>query len=222
MTMRKWIMSLVLCAALAFGFVLMPVRATADEPATVTKTVNYVDEYGVTQEVEATVLTGSEPTGYHGTSSGFLYFVPLGEESETTWYVAEKDISYAGNDGFKLNMELMGDVRIIVADGKTLSVQNEIVGATHDWTQSYTLSIYGQSAQTGTVSASLVNIDTLNLYSGGLNTAAFNNGSSTVNIKGGTLNVSGDVTCETLDISGGTTVIGGTARAARACGGQRL
>ena len=116
--------------------------------------------------------------------------VPLGADSGSApvWYVVDQDVNYSRDDSFKLNMELKGDVRIIVADGATLSVEGEIADGT--------LSVYGQTNGTGRLEAGSVRLP-----------------SGAVSVYGGELTVAGNVSCGELNISGGVTSIGGQAAA---------
>ena len=174
------------------------------------ETVNYVDENGTEYSVQAFVLTGEEKKEYHSTSSGFYYFVSLGDDtgSAPVWYVVDQDVSYSRDDSFKLNMELKGDVRIIVADGATLSVEGEIADGT--------LSVYGQTNGTGRLEAGSVisRSGAVSVYGGGLSAGSISiSDERFLIIKNGTLTVTGDVSCGELNISGGVTSIGGQAAA---------
>ena len=69
---------------------------------------------------------------------------------EAGWYVVNSDISYTGT------VALGGNVNIILADGKTMSVGTEnerISDGSCIRGYNYALAIYGQSAQTGTLNA---------------------------------------------------------------------
>ena len=133
--------------------------------------VNYVDENGDPQSVEALVLTGEEPVEYRSIG-GFYYYTPLGRESDypsepaVTWYVVKNDIDFSLVESSDRNIELTGDVRIIVADGATLTVQGQITGGK--------LSVYGQTAGTGKIIADSVNTTT-DVCSAELSVGSFNN-----------------------------------------------
>ena len=174
------------------------------------ETVSYVDEYGVPQTVEAIQLTGAENQNYHSTSSGFYYYVPLGADSGSApvWYVVDQDVNYSRSDSFRLNLELKGDVRMIVSDGATLSVEGEIADGT--------LSVYGQTDGTGRLEAGSVisRSGAVNVYGGELSTGSISiSDENSLIIKNGKLTVTGNVSCGHLDISGGVTTISGKARA---------
>lgn len=174
------------------------------------ETVNYVDENGTEYFVQAFVLTGEEKKEYHSTSSGFYYFVSLGADSGSApvWYVVDRNVSYSRSDSFKLNLELKGDVRMIVSDGATLSVEGEIADGT--------LSVYGQTHGTGRLEAGSVisRSGAVNVYGGELSTGSILiSDEKSLIIKNGKLTVTGNVSCGHLDISGGVTSIGGQAAA---------
>ena len=87
----------------------------------------YVDADGNTQTTNATPLTGTENT--------------LGTNNETTWYVVSSDIS------FDHQVKFYGDVRLILSDGKTMTMtQTDAYKLCID---AYSLTIYGQSGGTG-------------------------------------------------------------------------
>ena len=145
---------------------------------------SYIDENGEEQTVGAIVLTGDEAEDYHTTSSGFYFYTALGDASDLPiWYVVNQDTSLYHDENFKRNIELTGDVRIIVADGATFTVQGEIKGGS--------LSVYGQTNDTGKVVADkITNYGNVKVCSGGLT-------------------VANTVSCNALAIYSGTTNIAG-------------
>ena len=145
---------------------------------------SYIDENGEEQTVGAIVLTGDEAEDYHTTSSGFYFYTALGDASDLPiWYVVNQDTSLYHDENFKRNIELTGDVRIIVADGVTFTVQGEIKDGS--------LSIYGQTNGTGKVVADkITNYGNVKVCSGGLT-------------------VANTVSCNALAIYSGTTNIAG-------------
>lgn len=167
--------------------------------------VSYVDELGVTHSVAATILTGAEFRHYHAGYFG----VVLGEDNEDTWYALKDNVTYS-DEYLHTYLELRGDVHLIVADGTTLSVKGKIERGSLDNGAIDTLSIYGQTNLTGTVSVGEVRCNNLYLYSAKLTAGSVYN--NRVDIKGGTLAVNGNVSTTVLDISGGTTTISGTAQ----------
>ena len=172
------------------------------------KTVSYIDECGLAQTVEAIPLTGTENQDYHSTSSGFYYYVSFGDYtgSAPVWYVVDRDV-FSRDDYFELNMELKGDVRMIVSDDATLSVEGEIADGT--------LSVYGQTNGTGRLEAGSVisRSGAVSVYGAELSAGSLNGNGADINVKNGKLTVTGDVNCGILDISGGVTSIGGQAAA---------
>ncbi len=92
----------------------------------------YIDENGTRHDGKATVLTGGGAT----------------ELAEGT-YVVNSDIEYTGT------ITLTGDVILILGDGKTMTVNTSgigIYGGGGDGFSSKNLTIYGQTAQGGTLS----------------------------------------------------------------------
>ena len=167
------------------------------------ETVSYVDELGKASSAEATILTGAEFIEYYDHS----YRVVLGEENADTWYAVKSNVIYSRE--LDTHLVLRGNVHLIVADGATLEVKSSIKGGSYN--QIDTLSIYGQTGQSGTVSAGAVDCDTLNLYSGKLAASSVCDVNDTVGIKGGTLDVSGNVEAGTLEIIGGIANVKGKA-----------
>ena len=114
---------------------LLAVLTTATAWAQDTEPVSYIDADGNQQIVPATVLTGSE--------------TELGSNGTTKWYVVNSDISYSGA------INCYGNVNIILADGYTMTVNNNdgIFGVgTND-----ILTIYGQTLGTGTLDITATN-----------------------------------------------------------------
>ena len=147
-------------------------------------TVSYIDADGNPQSHEAIVLTGSETT--------------LGTPGQTTWYVVNSDIAHSGS------IDCISNVNIILADGKTMTVNG---GNNSAFLIQNTLTIYGQSGQSGILNAST---SISNEMSGAIYS---NDGSFIVN--GGTINV----TCSTMSGKGiytkYLTINGGTAACSR-------
>ncbi len=115
--------------------------------------ITYVDADGKTAYcLDYTVLTGNETT------------------LDAGWYVVNSDISYTGT------ITLNGDVNIILADGKTMSVNSPKDGIYGKG--SSTLTIYGQTLGTGTLDVTGTNNGIL-YYAGN------------VVIRGGTVNATG-------------------------------
>ena len=145
---------------------------------------SYIDENGDTQTVGAIVLTGNEPEQYY--TGPFYYYTALGDASDMPiWYVVNQDVSFIheNDNWFSRNIILTGDVRFIVADGATLTVQGEIKDGS--------LSIYGQTNGTGKVVADkITNYGNVKVCSGGLT-------------------VANTVSCNALAIYSGTTNIAG-------------
>lgn len=164
--------------------------------------VSYIDENGEEQTVQATVLTGFESQDFYEDNMR----VVLGDDDTDTWYFVPESVTYAhGGQGFQTNLFLRGHVHLIVADGKTLNVQKGIIHNSYD---GGTLSVYGQTAQTGRIASNGFTAGELNVCSGGLTVKSINN--NTVNVKNGVLTVNGNVSTGNMTISGGTTKITGS------------
>ena len=99
------------------------------------ESVKYIDKNGDEQTVDATPLLGGGAT-------------TLTEG----WYVVNDNISYTGM------ITLEGDVNIILADGKTMTVTNTGTGYEDYaiYSKEKALNIYGQSLGTGTLTATAV------------------------------------------------------------------
>ena len=151
------------------------------------RTVSYVKADGTTGSADALPLTGSS------TST-----VTLGSDGETTWYVVNSDVGYK-------RIELVGDVHLILCDGKTMTAYggsaSAIIG---DYRYSNSLTIYGQSAGTGTLQAMCGEGNGIS--------------SNAITINGGTVNAEGG---DYFDISAGGNVIinGGNVSATGNSGG---
>jgi len=111
----------------------------ADVTVTALLSFTYIDENGVEQTHAATIIDGNQTN------------LPGG------WYVVNSDVALTT----KLNFT--GDTHLILADGKTLSIDasgdsdpnNFYLGLScRDGSTSYALTIYGQAAGTGKVTAS--------------------------------------------------------------------
>ena len=94
----------------------------------------YIDENGTSYNVTATVLTGSETS--------------IGTAGETTWYVVNSDITYNGKISY------LGYPSLILADGKTMTVNNNGDEPAIEGNQATKLTIYGQTLGSGSLVAS--------------------------------------------------------------------
>lgn len=111
------------------------ITATFKEKSKNTAALRYIDANGETQTKnagEVYILDGTE--------------ISLGKTGETTWYVVNEDINYATYSSANCYLQLNGEVHLILADGKKMTVGKSdnpggkvgIVGS------SYSLTIYGQ------------------------------------------------------------------------------
>ena len=106
-------------AAMTLALIMTCATAWAQEVQTY-----YIDENGTRHDVTATVLTGNE--SYIGTSN------------QTKWYVVNSNINYSSS------LNCYGNVNIILADNKTMTVNSSTIIAED-------LTIYGQSEQSGSL-----------------------------------------------------------------------
>ena len=152
--------------------VLTTMTAWAD-----TETVSYIDVDGTTKTADAF------PLGDWGFS--------LGGDGQETWYYVDNDITY------NRTINCLGDVHIILADGKTLTITSNDGNGID--VNDGSLTIYGQEFGTGTLNAT-----------GGR--FGINSNSGNITISGGTVNATGGNAGINSD-SGTITICGGTVNA---------
>ena len=109
-------------AAMTLALILACAAAWADNVSTY-----YIDENGTRHDVTATVLTGNE--------------IYIGTSNQTKWYVVNSNINYSSS------LNCYGNVNIILADNKTMTVNSSTINAVD-------LTIYGQSEQSGSLNVS--------------------------------------------------------------------
>lgn len=165
----------------------MPTSDVTVTAATFLEQVTYYDPTAEgdnkTKTVFATPLTGNETTLAAG------------------WYVVNKDVDYTTVTNNNV-LKATGDVNLILADGKTMSIgseENPVEGRGINFNSTAALAIYGQG---GTTEGSL------NIYTGG--TYSSIQGEVDITIYGGNLTVDG-----TLSTNGKFTIHGGTFTDAR-------
>ena len=95
----------------------------------------YIDENGTRHDVTATVVT--------------TYMDDLGTDGETTWYVVNENIFLYGSNE---QTHLHGNVNLILADGCELQSAAGSNGPDDGFRGSGNLTLYGQTASTGTLS----------------------------------------------------------------------
>ena len=96
----------------------------------------YIDENGTRHDVTATVVT--------------TYMDNLGTDDETTWYVVNENVFLY--DGSNNQTCLHGNVNLIIADGCELKPASGSSGSSDGFRGSGNLTLYGQTAGTGTLS----------------------------------------------------------------------
>ena len=145
--------------------------------------VSFIDENGVSQSVDATVLAGSE------------FEATLGTEDQTTWYVVSNSVT------FNNMVTIKGDVRLILGDGKTMTVNGK--SNNEGILLEGCLTIYRQTYGTGSLTATSKNCGILSKYS-----------ANNLTIYGGTVTATGDegvgIGCVDLTINGGTVTANGS------------
>jgi hypothetical protein len=134
--------------------------------------VSYIDEDGQPASHNAIALDGTE--------------TEIGQDGQETWYFVGADISYGDK------IDCYGNVNIILADGYTMTVNNDdgIFGAGYT---NGALIIYGQTLGTGTLDITATNTG---IYYG------------SVVIRGGTVNATGTNSAG-ISAYGDVTIIGG-------------
>lgn len=169
--------------------------AGTDTPTT--ESVTYVDENGVTKTATATVVTSS-------TSSTDVEWGVYGEK---TWYVVKDNVTISG--GSVCTRKILGNVNLILCDGAALTLQqNTGTFSLYIEDGEYSLTIYGQSGQTGTLKAvnSVPDCQAIG-------------GAGSLIVNGGVLEVGCDP--NSLCFAGGTvTLHNGTIKASCGAGGQ--
>ena len=95
----------------------------------------YIDENGTRHDVTATVVT--------------TYMDDLGTDGETTWYVVNENIFLYGSNN---QTYIHGNVNLILADGCELKPACGSNGPNDGFRGSGNLTLYGQTASTGTLS----------------------------------------------------------------------
>ena len=134
MKQKKWLsILLALCMALS----LLPVTAMAD-----TGPVNYVKRAwdSVNKQVVETTETCYSYELLHSSNSSWY---TVGQEKRTTWYVAQGNITMNGT-----TLTVRGNVNIILCNGANVQIKDGIEVKT-----GYSLTIYGQSGDTGKLDA---------------------------------------------------------------------
>ena len=99
----------------------------------------YIDENGTRHDVTATVVT--------------KYMENLGTDGETTWYVVNENVHL--DDSNEITY-LHGNVNLIIADGCELKSASGSSGSYNGFRGSGNLTLYGQTAGTGTLSCGQV------------------------------------------------------------------
>ena len=151
--------------------------------------VNYVDENGVTQPVNATLLDEIANVNPNGATIGTSGF--------TNWYVVQgSDVVMNGQLGY------YGGINLILCDGAKLTINNtdgNVLQSLDDTDTKYTLTIYVQTNGTGQLVATAsgnkaIQTENLTIHGGTITATGGANGiyapSSDIVINGGTVTVS--------------------------------
>ena len=141
-----------------FAYVAGGITLSAEQQAAVagkrialaSKGLEYVDANGKLQNISTDTYSGDSDTPQHYTEDDFTYVLTGGEQEigtdgKTTWYVCDSEVAYTS----KIN--LLGDVRLILADGATMTIGSSTTPATDNglYNSEGSISIYGQSEKTG-------------------------------------------------------------------------
>ena len=143
------------------------------------RTVSYVKADGTSATVDARPLQGSTQD------------VILGSDGATTWYVVNSNVNYEA-------ITLIGNVNIILCDGKTMTSDGRSASAIRGNNNS--LTIYGQTAGTGKLEAqsgegSGISSGAITINGGNVRATASNNAinaSGDITINGGNVRAMGD------------------------------
>ncbi len=189
--MKRRIHFLSLMLAVILAVVLLPAGLLATEaaqPETVSAT--YIDENGAPATVQAIPVT-SELTTW-------------GENGKTTWYVVNEDVTIDSRITFN------GDICLILADGKTLTVNGDVYSPRNNFT------VYGGQADTGTliVTSGTIGIQTLTVYGGQIHATAEDrytaiSSNADIIVNGGTLVANAGFMASAIESYYGSIVING-------------
>ena len=131
--MKKRILSILLCCVMLVG--LLPTVALAEGG------VSYLDENGTSQTCDSATEVTSDDTGW-------------GTSGTTTWYVVQSTVTI-GTEGTPQRVIVSGDVRLILTDGCTLTVNGgiQVQDDDNDITNgsANALTIYAQSTDESTM-----------------------------------------------------------------------
>ena len=154
--------------------------------------VSYIDADGKEQTIDAIPLQGG----------GATTLAP-------GWYVVNNDVTYTGT------VTLGGDVNIILADGKTMTVNTSDTDGFYG--TSYTLTIYGQTLGTGILNANRPIYCAFTMTGGTVNATSNPYAiRGTTTVSGGTLNATGQYAINgNVTVSGGNVTVTSTDIAAR-------
>ena len=116
-----------------YSFTMPAADVTVSAVSNPAEQVSYIDENGKAKTAMAVSLTGNE--------------TEIGIDNEETWYAVDSDITYDHQ------LILLGNVHLILCDGKTMTVNATITGTNSSGYcingEEGSLSIYGQSGGTG-------------------------------------------------------------------------
>ena len=135
MKLRK-ILSLALAAVMALGLTPVTTHADTQDPADTKNPVNYIKRSWDGAKIVETTETCYDYELLHSSNSSWY---TIGRDKETTWYVAQGNITMNGT-----TLTVRGDVSIILCDGAELKVKDGVEVKT-----GYSLTIYAQSEGTG-------------------------------------------------------------------------
>lgn len=167
---------------------------------------------------------GTDPNGITRPTVVTSNLSTMGTSGQTSWYFVNSDVTLSKT------LTLHGDVRLVLADGKTMTVNGgnaqAMIGA------DASLSVYGQEAGTGRLAASSTGSNAIQLYNffhlyGGnvdaVSAAANGIYAGAINIYGGALNPSAPNEHNAIDASmGNITIIDGRVNASQCSAGYNL
>lgn len=132
----------------------LPGEIDSDIKITLADKVSYIDGNGEEQTEQNSLVIQSSNSGADWSG----------------WMAIKEDVTISGN------VKLSGDVNLILADGKTLTLNGQIIGMDEACENGYDITVYGQRAGTGKlkvyngdtsgVEVSAIKCSALNLYGG--------------------------------------------------------
>ena len=141
-----------------FAYIAGGITLSAEQQAAVagkrialaSKGLEYVDANGELQNIATDIYIDGNGAEKPYTDNDFTYVITgeeqeIGTDGKTAWYVCDSEVAYTSQ------INLLGDVRLILADGATMTIGSSTTPATGNglYNSEGSISIYGQSEKTG-------------------------------------------------------------------------